>query len=765
MKSNWKIKESNKKFNVVENILYSRGIKEEDFSDFLTSENSEIKGSKYFLDMERAVERIKTAIKNKEKILIWGDFDCDGITSSVIMSKCLDALGANYLHFIPHRVKNGHGLDLGILIPYITREKIKLLITLDCGVSDSKIIQTLKSMKIDTIITDHHTQNEKVEVAYAVLDANAKDSLRQDLSVKDIEEISMLSGAGVAYLLALSLLEGEKQEKLEKELLVLATIGTIGDIVPLLGLNRRIVKAGLQEINSGHYPMIEKTFALAHVEGQITSEMIAFTLVPRINASGRLSDAGEAYEALYTNNEFQMTENIEKLNNLNVIRQALSDEIYAECCAKIQNQNAPLIFLEDKSWHIGIIGLVASRLVEKFQKPAFVATYDENNIGRCSIRGLEPYNISNILEENKELFLGAGGHKFAGGFSFDPANYSFLQIAEKLNSEVNEANKNYKPEVLIDLELKASEINLELTEKLSLLEPYGEAFETPCFLLKGATLNSFKQIGKDEKHLRLTFEKDGYFIPCVWWNKPNFKGLEGEAGDIIFALKENEFNGEKNIQAEIIDIDMPSLSISGALKTFDYREKENIYDTLNAFFAKNSDIKIYAKKFSTIKKMENFENLKNAILSDGEKADKIMFFDYPVEHNLISLIVENAGAHVVYFMKEEFLDNIKEYIFDISKMLKFAFRKKEGVVEVSKMAQTLGVTEDFAQFAIDILQEKGIFEIVENKVLSTIQDIFELSQDDMGENILEEFELIKRSKKFVNSAPIEILLEGWFIAL
>ncbi len=760
MKSNWKIKNSNKKFSVVENILLSRGVKEADFADFLNFSNVEIKGSKYFQDMNRAVERIKTAISNKEKILIWGDFDCDGITASVIMSKCFDALGANYLHFIPHRIKNGHGLDLSVLIPYITREKIKLLITLDCGVADSKIIQTLKSMKIDTIITDHHTQNEKVEVAYAVLDANAKDSLHADLSIKDIEEISMLSGAGVAYLLSLALLEDKTHQELKKELLVLATIGTIGDIVPLLGLNRKIVKAGLSEINSGHYPMIEKTFALARIEGQITSEMIAFALVPRINASGRLSDASEAYEALYTNNEFQMTENIEKLNNLNSIRQALSDEIYAECCAKLQNQNSPMIFLENANWHIGIIGLVASRLVEKFQKPAFVATYDENNVGRCSIRGLEPYNISSILAENKNLFLGAGGHKFAGGFSFDPENNSFLQIAEKLNSGTQESDKNYKPEVLIDLELEASEINLELTEKLSLLEPYGEAFETPCFLLKDAILSGFKQIGKEGKHLRLTFEKDGYFIPCVWWNKPSFKGLEGEAADIIFTLKENEFNGEKNIQAEIIDIDMPSLNVSNAVKILDYREKENIYDALNAFFAKNSDVKIYAKKFSTIKKLENYENLKNAIIHDSEKADKIMFFDYPIEHNLIGLIVDNSEARVVYLMKEEFSDNLEEYILDISKMLKFAFRKKQGEFEISKMAQTLGVTEDFAQFAIDILQEKGIFEIAENKVLSSNQDIFELSSDDITENIVEEFELIKHSKKFVNSAPTEILFEG-----
>ncbi len=760
MKSNWKIKDSNKKFSVVENILLSRGIKEADFSSFLNSSSAKIKGSKYFKDMESAVCRIKQAIENKEKILLWGDFDCDGITSSVIMSKCFDALGADYLHFIPHRVKNGHGLDLGVLIQYITREKIKLLITLDCGVSDSKIIQTLKSMKIDTIVTDHHTSNSALDVAYALIDANAKDSLYSDLEVKDIEEISMLSGAGIAYLLALELLEGNSQGDLEKELLVLATIGTIGDIVPLMGLNRQIVKAGLAEINNGNHPVIKETFELARVEGQITAEMIAFTLVPRINASGRLSDAGEAFEALYTNNEFVRSENIEKLNNLNTIRQSLSDDIYAECCAKIQNQSAPMLFVEDKSWHIGIVGLVASRLVEKFQKPAFVATYDENNTGRCSIRGLEPYDISAIIAGNKELFINGGGHKFAGGFSFDPENYTFSQIAEKINSDISANDKNFKPDVLIDYELLASEINLELAEKLSELEPFGESFKAPCFLLRGAVLKNFKQIGKEGKHLRLTFEQDGYFIPCVWWSKPNFKGLEGEEADLIFTLKTNEFNGEKNIQAEIIDIDMPSLEKANAVKTFDYREKENIFETLNTFFAKNSDIKIYAKKFATIKKLENYENLKNAILHDGEKADKIMFFDYPVEHNLINSIVENSCAHVVYFMKEEFSDKIEDYILDISKMLKFALRKKEGKFEISKMAQALGVTEDFVQFAIDILQEKNIFEIAECTVLRLVEDKVGSAQDDINEGILEEFEYIKHSKKFVNSAPAEILLEG-----
>ena len=393
---------------IIESILKSRNIT--DIKAYMNPEDKDLSSPYVFSDMEKAVTIINNAIKNNDKILIWGDFDADGVTSSALMYKTLDKLGANFEIFIPEREKHGHGLNSKKALEYISKHKIKVLITVDCGISNASEVKLIKSFGVDVIITDHHKLDGETPQAFAILNPQAPNSLKDDLDIRQIENLCQLAGVGIAYKLALKLLEKEKDD----ELLILACIGTISDVVPLLGENRTIVSNGLKLINENQHKGISMLFKSVGREN-ITSNDIAFVLTPRINAVGRLSTPELAFEFLTEESESALNFILEKLDNFNKIRQSLCENIYLEASDMAKDTNEAAIVLYDKNWHIGIIGIVAAKILEDYSKPVFMITSNENNIGRCSIRSIEGYNVYEILKSNSNLFLGYGGHALAGG--------------------------------------------------------------------------------------------------------------------------------------------------------------------------------------------------------------------------------------------------------------------------------------------------------------------------------------------------------------
>ena len=387
---------------LVKRLLASRGItSQEDIQEFLNPLEMKLTHPKAFTDMEKAVERLSKSIDNGEKIVIHGDFDADGVTSTSLLYRTLKFLNADVNYFIPDREKEGHGFDTKALVKIMTTVKPKVILSCDCGISDVEAVNFLKSFKIDVIITDHHEAPEELPAAYAIINPKAPNSLDENLTAKQINSLCALAGVGVAFKVAQGLLE--KYNKLEfiSEILPYVAVGTVADIVPLIGENRYFVTKGLELISNGKHYGLTRLLESAGYKGDITSENIAFGVAPRINASGRLDTVEEALKVLISDNKQEIEMAIQSLNEFNKIRQELCQEMFAEADEMLKAEGGtsrnPAIILFNPKWHIGIVGIVASKLVEKYYKPTFLMTYsEETKQVRCSARSVEGVNLYDL---------------------------------------------------------------------------------------------------------------------------------------------------------------------------------------------------------------------------------------------------------------------------------------------------------------------------------------------------------------------------------
>ena len=378
-----------------------------------------------FNDMEKAVKRIIKAISEKQHIVVCGDFDADGVTSTAVMYKTLKLLGADISYYIPDRQTENHGLNKSVIIKRIAKKQAKLFITVACEISDFEEVNLINSLGADIIITDHHEAKENLPNAYAIIDAKAQGALKDDLSFDDIESLTSMAGVGVAFKLACALLDEYGQIDFIQELLPLVALGTIADIMPLLYENRLFVVLGMKLMQEGKNLGIKTLLEAANVSSdvELSADKVAFVLAPRINAAGRLDSAETAFKLLVCDNPSEATLLCASLNNFNKLRQELGDKIYFEALEYIEQnkiENDAAIVAYNKEWHIGIIGIVASRLVERFNKPVFMFTDSPDGLFyRSSARSVEGVNIFNVLEINADIIKSYGGHSMAGGLALD----------------------------------------------------------------------------------------------------------------------------------------------------------------------------------------------------------------------------------------------------------------------------------------------------------------------------------------------------------
>ena len=592
----WKIKESKEVSDelikaagsrLAAELLVQRGMDTvSKIHDFLNPAKMKISSPFVFTDMQKSVERIFSAIDSQEKIVIYGDFDCDGVTSTALLYKTLKHLGANADYYIPNREKENHGLNTKALVQLIAKQKAKLIVTVDCGVSDVEQINFANGFKVDVIITDHHEAPDILPEAFAILNPKALNALEKDLPLEQIEALNELAGVGVAFKLACALLEQKKDYDFVNELLPFVAVGTIADVVPVLYENRSFVAAGLKLIESGRHYGLTKLLASCGYDAAngITSENIAFGIAPRINAAGRLDTVESAIKLLISENKSEIDMCIEELNNFNSIRQDICENIFNEAVEMIQNEPPQEgIILYKQGWHIGIIGIVASKLVEKFYKPVFLMTLDENTgLIRSSSRSIPEVHIRNVIADNSELFEYFGGHAQAAGLVFDPKKSSFEKVKAALNESIKTMldGKNIVPTIEADALIDSSEISVDLIEELKKLEPFAEGNKAPLFITKNLILNSFKTVGQKSNHLKIFCEnKDGKPFECVFWNHGTLNIPEGKEFEIVFYPKLNTFNGVTTIQLDIQDIksEFEIKEEKTELKLYDHRKKTNIF--------------------------------------------------------------------------------------------------------------------------------------------------------------------------------------------
>lgn len=768
MLKEWRIKENQSvEKSLIKRLLFSRGIKtDKEIYEFLHPLEMTPYDPNVFVDMEKTIERLSNAVDNNEKIVIYGDFDADGVTSTSLLYKTFKYLGADVNYFIPDRDKQGHGFDTKALVKLMTTVKPKVIISVDCGISDVEAVNFINSFKIDVIITDHHEAPEELPKAFAIINPKAPNALDENLTAKDIESLTSLAGVGVAFKVAQGLLKHYNKTEFVYEILPFVAVGTISDIVPLIGENRYLVTKGLELISQGKHYGIKRLLESAgyKVEKGITSENIAFGVAPRINASGRLDTVEDAVKILISDNKQEIETSVISLNNFNKVRQELCQNMFleAEEMLKQEGNRNPAIILYKPEWHIGIIGIVASKLVEKYYKPTFLMTYsEETQQFRCSARGVEGLSLYDIISANSELLDGFGGHKLAAGLYFSKEKSSFEQVKSALNKTLKEMlnGQELKPFIDVDTEVYPTDINVELVEEISQMEPFGASNPSPIFAMKNLKIKEKRLMGENKDHLRLTVQSGTCEFTCVRWQMGDISLVPGDMIDIAFHPQINEYNGNTSVQLIIDDIHSDMLKDDEpqevGLKLYDHRKKTNILPLVNDY-VKNSkqNIMIFAESKAVKDLLTPFSNLitKTFTREKVTPCDSLMFFDYPADKETFDYIIEEARPSSIHFMNYniKYFDD-KEFLTTFIKMLRYAEHNNEGKVNFLRCSSALGKSVETVLTLLDLFEDVDFIKISEkNHEFYKIQlnEIKDLSPVLHNEKFQEVKNLIEECEKF-----------------
>lgn len=532
-------------------MLDIRGItKEEDVINFL-QENKDFSDPFLMKDMDKAVERITTAVENGEKICVYGDYDADGVTSTSLLYNYLrDSLGADVMFYIPTRTGEGYGMNKGA-VDKIHSLGVTLIITVDNGISAREEIDYANSLDIDTVITDHHMPSGAIPKAVAVVNAHQKD---------DKSPFKDFSGVGVAFKLVMAI-EGEYADvdSLLENFSDIATLGTIGDIVPLVGENRTLVKNGLRHIqNSDRIGINAMKQESGIAEKEINSSNVAFTLVPRINAGGRLGSSEKSVNLLLTEDEDEAVTIADKLGMDNRERQSIEKEILASIDEEVRRTpnivNDKILVFAGKGWHQGVVGIAASRIKDIYDKPTIIIGIDDDGVARGSGRSVEDFSLCDAVFACSEHLTNYGGHPMAVGISLEKEKINDFRKA--INAYCKDIKMPYNI-LHIDCKLNPNQLDLSILDSLSYIEPCGASNPSPIFGLYNMTVIATKEMGNG-KHMRITLSRGQGQVPvyAVYFNH-NFQSCSYRNGDIVdvaVSLDRNIYNGQENLSVIIKDI-------------------------------------------------------------------------------------------------------------------------------------------------------------------------------------------------------------------
>ncbi len=498
-------------------------------------------------DMDVAVERIEKAIMKKEKITIFGDYDADGVTSTSILYMFLCENGADVDYYIPNRFSDGYGMNKEA-VNRIAQNNTKLIITVDNGIAAYDEVEYAKSLGIDVIITDHHECPEKIPECCAVINPKRKDSRYP---------FSELAGVGVVFKL-ITALNKEGLEKVIKKYILITAIGTIADIVPLNDENRAIVIMGLKMVPFNSNPGVQALLNIVNIEGEAKVSDFAFGIVPRINAAGRLEDASICVE-MFSVNDYNRCMNIAKrIDLLNTNRQDIEKNITDSVFDIIDNQKLykdNVIVVYGEGWNSGVIGIVSSKVSEKYYKPCIVITDDTDDLAKGSGRSVADFDLYEALKNCSSVLTKFGGHSLAAGLSLEKTNVDeFRKLINKYASDFLDGKK-FVHKINIDYILKESFLNVDVINSLNVLEPYGVGNPKPVFALLEAKVLR-KQLLSDGKHIKLNLHYNGVTIDAIGFSMGDFDPIitEGCTIDIAGSLEINSFRGNDNAQIIIKDI-------------------------------------------------------------------------------------------------------------------------------------------------------------------------------------------------------------------
>lgn len=536
---------------VIAQILVNRGITAIDEARAFLYEEENVPVPFLMKDLDKAVARIQKAIKNHEKIRIFGDYDVDGITSTAILMHAIAGIGGMVDYYIPERLTEGYGMNKASVVA-ASHDGVSLIITVDSGIASVEEADVARSMGIDVVITDHHEPPPVIPRAVAVINPKQGDCPYQ---FKD------LAGAGVAYKLAEALLNPAECDYLPDKLIELACLGTIADIVPLKGENRILVKKGLKALShSGFVGLQALMEQCGFKQGEINSRQVAFQLAPKINAAGRLGDASCAVKLLLCDNKDEAAALAAELCALNEERQKVEAAIYQEALDIIEAGGVDLardkvIVLAREGWHLGVIGIVASKLVQDFYRPVILMNI-EGGTAKGSARSIPPFNLFQALQHNTQYLGKFGGHKQAAGLTMLLENVPLFSSAINCYADKQLTDEDLLPEIYVDCEVALTDLNEDTYRQMQMLAPYGCDNPAPVVVCRQAGIMDHFTVGLNGAHLKLKVSSTQLLLDAIGFNLGRYQDLVAQVDylDLAFSLEKNEWNGRTNLQLNIKDL-------------------------------------------------------------------------------------------------------------------------------------------------------------------------------------------------------------------
>ncbi|WP_062104583.1 single-stranded-DNA-specific exonuclease RecJ [Bacillus niameyensis] len=620
-------------------LLLNRGIHTVDQAyEFLYTEKMDVHNPFLFNDMEKTVNRIRTAIDHQESILVFGDYDADGVTSTSVIMETLRGLGANVEYYIPNRFTEGYGPNEGAFRK-AKLEGIQLIITVDTGISAISEAKLAKELEIDLIITDHHEAGAELPDAFSIIHPKIPGSTYP---------FSDLAGVGVAFKLAHAL-NGD----LPEHLLDLVAVGTIADLVPLQGENRLLVKKGLNQLVKTTRPGLLELCKIASIKlSEINEETVGFAIAPRLNAVGRLDHAGPAADLLMTHDPEEAMMLAEEIDSLNKQRQQIVAEIANEAIDVVEKDysinDSHVIVIGKEGWNPGVIGIVASRLVEKFYRPTIVLSYDpQTGLAKGSARSIAGFDLFKNLSTCRDILPHFGGHTMAAGMTLSIENVD--ELRNRLNEAASQqlSSEDFIPITELDASINIEDIDIDSISQLNMLAPYGMNNPKPTILIENAITTDIKKIGANKNHLKILFEGQGHFLDGVGFNLGNLADdlSPGSKAAVIGELAINEWNNRQKPQIFIRDMAVKEWQL------FDLRGNRQIDQWIQEISKKDTLFIFFSEKHYN----EFGRKLESNLITDLTSAEKfpidrknIVLFDIPPSLEWLGKLVGNKFPSRIY---------------------------------------------------------------------------------------------------------------------
>ena len=648
-------------------------------------------------DMQKAVDRINEAIENEEKILVYGDYDADGITSTVLLVETLISMGANVSSYIPNRFEEGYGPNKEAFTKIIN-SGITLIITVDNGIAGVEEVDLANELGCDVIVTDHHKIQDTIPNAYAIIHPEHPEGNYP---------FKKLAGVGVAFKLAHALLE-----IFPDFLLDLVAIGTIADMVSITDENRIFVKQGLELINEDPRIGLKMLLELSGIDTKIDEQTVGFYIAPKLNSIGRMDSAKLGLTFLMAEDPVTARALAEQIEKYNIERKQVTEDIVKDVINKIESSDKKQknVIMVSGEYHEGVLGIVASNIVEKYQKPVFIMN-EKEGILKGSARSIFDFNIYVAMNKISDLFVAFGGHTLAAGFSFEQSN--FEKIEEFLDNEFEEfkQNNDLKANKNIDIVTSLEDISYQFLNSLDALKPYGMDFEKPTVLIENAMVLNKTYFGSDKQYLRLTIADEVGNLDCITFkDSVTFDKVEkNDIIDLLCNIDKNNFNGRTKLQAHIIDINV---------KEFLFEDLRFInYDITNI---DNNCLKLSKHKDDKDNNFYQYKDIDNLI---DKEFEYIYLLDIPTSKEYLDKII-NLKPKKVFLICEEKQVLSDVYLIDKNRLIKLfnlilsTNNKQINLAQqLDKLLTALKTNVDSLKIMIQIFKELELIKFENNTII------------------------------------------------